>query len=202
MGGHGSGGHNSEGRITTDQTMRLDVRELRRHGCLIPGRQGSIEWTLHDGSRASMAFNAHSDEIELRWTQSDTVSGEVKSMADWLALEWRPCRFGGVQPFFACDCGALALALYLRDGRFCCRACAGVVYASQNERQLHRTRRAAQKIRYRLGGSSSPDDGIPERPKGMWRRTYDRMVARLIAAEEAEAEALLPIMQKMLARYG
>jgi len=201
MGGRGSGGRNSRGRIVAESTLRLDIRELRRRGTLTAGRRGSIKWTCGDGSSSSVGFTGASDAIQLSYTWGDRYSGEQHLVAERLMVVSRPCRFGGARHLFQCPgCYRQALVLYFRGGRFNCRACVRVAYASQNERPIDRARRRAQKIRHRLGADPSFDDPIPERPKGMWRRTYERMVARLIAAEDAEAVALLPIVHKILAR--
>jgi hypothetical protein len=74
--------------------------------------------------------------------------------------------------------------LYLAGGLFACRCCCGLAYASQQKDPLVRNVGQSQKIRMRLGGR--PDDlldPIPERPRGMWRRTYERHCAALAPIE-------------------
>ena len=43
--------------------------------------------------------------------------------------------------------------------------------------------------------------GAPK-PKGMWWRTYERIVARAEEAEEARGAALMPQLERFLARHG
>lgn len=75
--------------------------------------------------------------------------------------------------------------LYLRDAPvFACRQRCGLAYASQQEISRHRATRRVQKIRMRLGGSANLLEPFPQKPRGMDGRTYYRVLARAIAAEE------------------
>jgi hypothetical protein len=72
----------------------------------------------------------------------------------------------------------------LRRELFACRCCSGLAYASQQKDPLVRNVSQSQKIRMRLGGR--PDDllgPIPQRPRRMWRRTYERHCAALARIE-------------------
>jgi hypothetical protein len=168
MGGIGSGGHNSRGRIVGKGLDRLDIRgvENRRR--------------LDHGSPLL--------------TYANPIVTEV-------ALKWRPCRFGGSRPFLICPrCRRTSLVLYVRGGRLLCRVCARIAYASQRERRRERLWRAARKLRARLGEGSSHLDPIPERPYGMWQRTYDRLVERVGAIEAAALDTANVELRKLIAR--
>jgi hypothetical protein len=72
----------------------------------------------------------------------------------------------------------------LRRELFACRCCSGLAYASQQKDPLVRNVSQSQKFRMRLGGR--PDDllgPIPQRPRRMWRRTYERHCAALARIE-------------------
>jgi hypothetical protein len=100
-----------------------------------------------------------------------------------------PCRYGGSRPYFVCPgivngvyCGRRVVCLHLADRYFVCRHCNALIYASQLENTSARATRKANKIRARLGDTFGwPVQ--PLRPKGMWRRTFQRLRAEIAVAE-------------------
>ena len=91
-----------------------------------------------------------------------------------------PCQYGGTRPFFVCSgagasgCGRRVVKLYFSHGRFLCRCCSQLVYASKYERPWQRMGRKAAKLRQRLGITGM---NVPERPHGMLVRDYERLLA-------------------------
>ena len=103
---------------------------------------------------------------------------------------------GGVRWWFMCPlqrkgrpCGRRVQKLYLPPNalRFGCRDYYDVSYLSRRQNAKVRACRKVFRIRKRLGGSGLPAENFPERPRRMWRRTYDRLRKQ---AEEAEAKIL------------
>ena len=64
---------------------------------------------------------------------------------------------------------------------------------------LNRSVRQANKIKQRLGGNGGMDSLFPPRPKGMRRRTYERLREQAVDAEERSNNALLPHVVRFLA---
>jgi hypothetical protein len=65
---------------------------------------------------------------------------------------------------------------------FACRRCHGLAYESQQQRARHWGLEQARKIRMKLGGGVDLLAPFPQRPKGMHRRTFQRLRARAEAA--------------------
>ena len=109
---------------------------------------------------------------------------------DRTASTWTPCHLGGRRPWFICSartngqyCGRRVAMLYLVGELFACRCCCNLAYASQQKDPLIRNVARTLKIRARLGGSPDLFGPIPERPRRMWRCTYERHCAALARIE-------------------
>lgn len=108
-----------------------------------------------------------------------------------MPLTYTMPRFGGLRWWFRCPATwRRCCKLYLPNGgrRFLSRQAYRLRYASQVETRLARLQRQCRKINRVLGGDGG-HDWIPERPKGMWQRTYERLADRLdryIDAADAE----------------
>ena len=94
------------------------------------------------------------------------------------------------------------LFLPLGGHRFLSRGAYRLGYACQRETRSDRLMRKARKLHRALGGHGEALDGdIPDKPKGMHWRTYERKVARWQAAEERADEAWLasvaPVMRRL-----
>lgn len=109
------------------------------------------------------------------------------------AVDWRPCNFGGVRPYAFCRfCPRTVLHLYRYQSHLACRSCLGLSYASQRERSADRARRAARKIRARLGASENLFLPIAGKPKHMKQTTFDKLRAR---AARYEGQSLVSMAQ-------
>jgi hypothetical protein len=103
-----------------------------------------------------------------------------------VALDYTPCHFGGERPWFVCPgrCARLAGVLYLISRGFVCRRCAGLGYDTQTRQPWERSALKAQRLRRRLGADPGLTHSLPPRPRGMHRRTYERLLAALGQSEQ------------------
>ena len=199
MGGYGSG--RTGWKTKAEHCRSLDVNRLHREGCLTPGRWGGWQWTVDGEKTASIAFRAEDTRLILIYRWRHAYGGDWEDVEEPVPILRVPCRYGGTRPYFRCPgvvndryCGRQVAKLYAAGRFFLCRHCYRLAYDSQSEARFDRLLRRANKLRRALGGEPGTESYIP-RPKGMWRRTYERQVEE-IARLEAEAD------QAFLARYA
>jgi hypothetical protein len=188
MGGLGSGSW-PRGPTTpvVEQCRRLDVRAWARGGLLQPGTRFTVTWRTPEPWPAAIDVRVDVGGVWL-------VSPHAPPVALPVALTWTPCHYGGQRPWWHCPglgpgrpCGRRVALLYAARGRFGCRPCAGLAYASQRRDRAARRLDRAERIRRRLGGPVSVLEDFPPRPPGMHRRTYARLRG---AAQAATHEGL------------
>ena len=196
MGGFGSGRPSGSGRSKAEECRSLDVNRLHREGCLRPGWAGNWQWT-RDGERAAwIGLRAELDQLRLIY-RVRVGGGDWQDVAENVRIVRVACRYGGMRPYFECPgvvngrvCGRRIAKLYGHGRYFLCRHCYRLVYASQSEGELDRKLRRANKIKQRLGGEPGLAYPFPDRPKGMWRRTYERLHDQTFEIEMRADEAI------------
>lgn len=189
MGGLGSGGWNSSGRPIVEASATLAISALQRRGILSPGASTLWRWSRGSECIASISVRGGIDHVVLSYCVG--AQGARAQVAERVEIERRACRFGGTMPLFSCPrCRRSVLKLHLRAGRFACRQCLRLTYASRRERERDRHLRAANKLRARLGGEAAALNCAPERPKGMWRRRYEQIVQEMARRENMAMEEL------------
>lgn len=120
---------------------------------------------------------------------SYVVNGMGK--AEQITLVTTPCNFGGSRPWFLCPRYSPRVGvLFMRGGRFVCRRCAGVAYASQSEDATGRAWRRQGNIERRLWPHWT-------RPKAMHHRTHQRLLQSVFECEEQREDELA----RFLARF-
>lgn len=171
MGGYGSG--RNGWRVTVGACHVVDVNELHRTARRQIGQ--THQW---QANQVSISYRVCGPSG--RW-EDVTLPVQIVNI---------PCRFGGTRPYFICPgmpyraaCSHRVVKLYCHDGLYLCRRCHHLAYASENEDEMSRVQRRARKIRRRVGGSPDWGAPFPQRPKGMWQRTYERMRRRHLEAE-------------------
>jgi hypothetical protein len=206
MGGFGSGRPSGFGRKKVEACRSIDVNRLHRDGCLKAGCCGSLQWTQGGERIGSINLRAEADRLHLRYRVS-IGGGDWEDTDETIGIVRIACRYGRTRPYFICPgvvkgtaCGRRVAKLYGPGRYFLCRHCYRLAYASQSEDVLNRSVRQANKIRQRLGGNAGMGAPFPPKPKGMWRRTYERLCEQAVEAEERADEALWPYFAQFLAK--
>jgi len=166
------------------------VRRWHREGRLLAGRQFSWSWTSGGEPSGGVNVRAWADAVALSFRTRSFLTAGWKPVEQRVPMTWTNCHFGGRRPWFTCSahtngryCGRRVAVLYLAGELFACRRCCALAYASQQKDPLVRNVSRSQKIRMRLGGTPDLFGPMPERPRGMWRRTYERHCAVLARIE-------------------
>src|SRR5262249_4138891 len=107
MGGQGSGGHNSKGKLRDVQCARLDVHELAREGKLKPGTRGRLYGTI--------GFEVDGGPDALRLVLEFPCRSTSEPLKQVICCYWRKAYYGGRYLMFLCsECHRPARVLYAR----------------------------------------------------------------------------------------
>lgn len=148
-------------------TRAIDVRRWQREG-LLKSLHFGWQWTDSDTGEVRSSISVYPQAHGL--SLSYAISGQP--YRPFIATTTTPCHFGGSRVWFTCPgCSARCARLFLRWGRFRCRACNQITYRSQREDQIGRLWLAQAKIEARLGQDLT-------RPKFMRLATFERLRSR------------------------
>jgi len=180
MGSLGSGRYwGSRTKHTTEDYRSIDIRFLKRHGGLIPGRVSTVTWSNEINQTGAIQIAAETDQLVFKY--KFCYAGENWTDIDLpVSLDWSDCSIGGKRPWFICpipSCGKRVAILYA-DRCFVCRHCLQLAYESQYEDTELRAARKANRLRDKLGWSNGILDGEGGKPKGMHLRKYNKLVER------------------------
>ena len=196
MGGLGSGRPSGSGHVKVESCRSLDVNRLHQEGCLRSGWCGNWQWQ-RDGKLVAW-INLRADQDQLHLTYRVRIGGgDWEEVMESILIVRVACRYGGARPYFMCPgvvnsqpCRRRVAKVYGPGRYFLCRRCNRLSYASQCEGGLDRALRRANRIRLRLGGETGLVSPFPERPKGMWGQTYERLKRQSSEAEMRAEEAM------------
>jgi hypothetical protein len=206
MGGFGSGRPSGSGRDKVESCRSIDVNRLHKAGCLRAGWAAGWQWTCDGEKVASINLRAEADRLHLSY-RVRVSGGDWEDVAETVGIVRAPCRFGGSRSYFICpgvvngiSCGRRVAKLHGPGRYFLCRHCYRLSHASQSEGAWDRRLRRANKIRQRLGGDRGMAAPFPPKPRGMWRRTYERLREQAFEAEMRAEEAFAIRAERLLAR--
>jgi len=146
----------------------LDVRELAREGVLpAVGSTFTLSWSARGRDRGSLGIEVGDGCLAL-WYEVTPQRGEPYQVADLLRLAYTAPNYGGQRPWFLCPkCRRRRAILYLSRGRFRCRRCHGLTYASTRTDAFARELRRVRSLRRKLGDDEPGDPtGRPVRCLG------------------------------------
>ncbi|MEI6724143.1 MAG: hypothetical protein WCO67_25555 [Betaproteobacteria bacterium] len=182
------------------------MNRLQKAGCLTPGWSGIWQWSV-DGERVAwIRLKAETDSLRLIY-RVRRPGCDWDDVSETVRVVRAACTLGGSRPYFICPgivngraCARRVAKLHGHDRYFLCRQCYGLGHASQGETARDRTLRRANRIRQRLGGDPGLAAPFPKRPKGMWRRTYQRLRERAFEAEIAAEDAFSDHVEQLMRR--
>jgi hypothetical protein len=205
MGGRGSGRWKNRARKTVESYRMLDINQLSEKGCLRPGWSSTCQWIVGNDV-ASINLCAEAERLHLLY-KVRVGDGEWEDMDETIPLVHTRCRFGGSRAYFICpgpqdgtDCGRRTAKLHLSSRYFLCRQCNQLPYASQYEQPWQRALRRANKLKQRLGIDVGIAGPVPEKPRGMWVRTYACLLDDIVRAEILANETRANRIQRLLAQ--
>ncbi len=145
-------------------------------------RKGVFEQPVGTVFRPNIAF----PWLRMMRLNSSTLDLElVSGRLVVVPLVWASCGIMGRRMRLQCPlCGRRICVLYYLEPRLACRRCNDLWYAAQRTSSFGRKALAKRKIRRKLGDYGQISSArLPPKPRGMWRRTYERHCAALARVE-------------------
>jgi hypothetical protein len=157
---------------------------------------------------AQIGYSSHlterSGHMRLKYVLTRGWSGEKVPVETVVQLSTTPCRFGGRRWWFECPfTGRRVSKLHLPNGatEFRSRQAYQLGYSSQRQSPRERALSRAFKARARLGSDDGIGDYI-EKPKWMRRRTFERHLAKVEAAEDIVDEHTVLLAASLMRKTG
>lgn len=209
MGGYGSGRRGTCYKV--EECLTLDATRWQRDGFFrgCESRIGAWEWRNSVTGKATCSIGYRVEPAGGAWQVhlNYTITQTREALDYHLRLAATRPQYGGRRWWFLCpltvnggSCGRRVRKLYIPPHckYFGCRYCYNLTYQCGSEDAQTRALTKAQTIRAQLGGSSSLVGAFPEKPKGMWWRSYDRLRTR---SEDAEMKSLAFLGDWMYRRF-
>lgn len=172
-------------RLQAEQTLKIDLRVWRKRGLLWDGSSNSWSWSRGGESAGGIRFTVGSDNIRLNYATNGLDASQT------IRTTSTPCRYGGERRWFSCPCcGGRAVTLFMRSGRFACRFCQKISYASQTGSETSRGYANYHRLHALINAG---------KPK--WQRwaTFHRLEDRFARVDERANHSLLKVIQRLQA---
>jgi hypothetical protein len=181
MGGYGSGKKNTDQlRPVVENSPCLNILDFKKEGLLDPGMAFIMDFTVNGADILSLSVSVAEDALVIEYYFNQTRRKQE------LALARTTCHYGGSRAWLLCPkCQAKRNSLYLGpEGFWACRECLGLAYTVQrlnpHERHQYRAETIKKKKLKIIPGSRTM---ASEKPFGMWRSRYIRMLDELLKHE-------------------
>ena len=195
MGGMRCGAGRPSYKLKAEHLLRVEVGRWHRCGYLHAGRSFTWSWHRGDENTGNIGVLVHgADSLTLQYMAGS--EDQRRDGSQTIRLAHTACNYGQSRPWFVCPvCQRRAGVLYMRAGRFACRNCQRVSYASQSGDTLDRMWRKQSKLEARLGAHW-------QRPKGMRHRTYQALLDRLHDCEFRRDAAFVETAARLFGSAG
>lgn len=204
MGGWNSG--RSSGQPLADSALFIEIDWMIRTRRAVPGSwvKGSLSWTCRGQESGWISYecdmrDADNAFIILRFTVKTRATGEKRDFEQRVPLSFTIPNYGGKRWWIHCPVNGT------RVGKLYCPA-DGDIFASRTVWRLgYQSQREAHKWRpldrlFRLQRKLGCECGIqnyPGRPKGMWRRTYERHLNKYYLLQQQCAVELSKAVERL-----
>jgi hypothetical protein len=183
MGGYNSGRYG--GRPTADMSKRIDISWMVRTKRAIPGSLicGTLTWNCGGEPAGSISYETdmrdpHASELRLSYSRGSEPDRE--HVKQTVRLVFTEPHYGGKRWWMVCPYRHNRVAkLYLPNGgdRFAGRRAWRLGYNSQRVARRDRPFEKLSRLQTKLDSTLGWEAGL-RRPKGMWRRTFERHLER------------------------
>ncbi|MGI9520484.1 MAG: hypothetical protein ACR2PG_02435 [Hyphomicrobiaceae bacterium] len=158
---------------TWESLPYLDADYMARWPAFVAGFTESIEFDDEGMRSAAFAMDADHDCFTIEYV--DPHHSTADPLWSCIAIQRRPCRFGGEHIYFiAPGCERATLRLALLPSGVKCGICGNITYQSRRETPVKRMIRRARDISDRLGCADWKTEPAKRR-RYMRRKTYNRL---------------------------
>lgn len=206
MGGYNSGRWG--GRPTVEAGLTVSLPMVMGRGWVRDGDagHGSLHWSRNGERFASIGHSFDMREPESAWLKLSytwaPAGGEARRVEQHIQLTYTVPHYGGRRWWMLCPfTGRRVAKLHLPPGggKFGSREAWRLGYRSQRIAHRDRPFEKLFRLQCKLASHEGFEAGLI-RPKGMWRRTYERHWERYLDLEEICAAEMMGVLGRLRLR--